>query len=125
MSTKVNFTSYGVQFKNIEINGDTYEKGVSYYTTGRGRNSLVKQYVKALYGVKCSVNTNSFRSINIDIKSEDIPADLHATAKADLKKVFSSGTYNAMEDYHDYKAVEIEKEHGIDCSVNFLQVSFV
>ena len=125
MSTKVNFTSYGVQFKNIEINGDCYDQGISYYTTNRGRNALVKQYVKALYGVKCSVQTNSFRSIDIDIKAEDIPADLHATAKADLKKVFSSGTYNAMEDYHDYKAVAIEKEHRIDCSVNFLRVSFI
>lgn len=125
MSTKVNFTSYGVEFKNIEINGDSYEQGRNYYTTGRGRNALVKQYVKAFYGVKCKVQSESFHSLSIQIAATDIPADLQPVAKADLKQVFSSGTYNAMEDYHEYKAGAIEKEHGIDCSSDFIRVSFV
>jgi len=116
MKTKINFTAYGVEFKNIEAYNAPKE-GYTTHLTGRGQSAMVKQYVKAFYGCSCQVSTDFFSmgsSVDVWIDPRDIYADHVKEAKADFRSVFQSGSFNGMEDIYEYNNNGVEKQLGID-----------
>jgi hypothetical protein len=121
MKTKINFTAFGVQFKNIEAY-NAPEANRTTHLTGRGQSAMVKQYVKALYGCSCQVSTDFYSmgsSVDVWLDPRDIYADHVKAAKLDFRGSFQSGSFNGMEDIYEYDNNSIEKNLGIDFQFKF------
>lgn len=127
MKTKIDFSLYGVQFKNIEVYG--FGEGATGQATGRGISAMARQYVAAKYGVKCQVHYDSFsmgNSLSIYVDPRDLYTDYKQIISEDLKASFCYGSFDAMTDCYDLKeeGKDIEKMVGFFFKAKYVSFQF-
>ena len=105
MKNKVTFTHEGVEYKDIEFQGE--------YCTGRGLSKTVKTFCKKVLNLSVSTSYSSFSggdSLRVTVKDDiDFSYDDLSAYEDQLQAMFEYGAFDMYTDMQTYKDCNFNK----------------
>jgi hypothetical protein len=126
-TTKINFESFGIEFKNITVGAN--RDGEPTYRTMGGVGQCVRQYMKQRFpGVPFQLSTSSFSggdAVDVYLSPLEVNDKVYENVRNELDAVFSEGRFNGMEDIYEYNRDSGIKDPvtGIEFGTKYMHVS--